>query len=72
MDAVGTVDIGHAGRPEHDGIPVGPANVGMRRRVGVVIGLDFHDPPADPVNQQGGADQFGRNLMDGAVEKASP
>ena len=41
----------------------------MRRRVGVVIGLDLDDPAADAVDQQRRADQFGRDLMDAAGEE---
>ena len=42
----------------------------MRRRVGVVIGLDLDDDAADALEQQRRADQFGRDLVDAAVEEA--
>ena len=34
----------------------------MRGRLGVMIGLDFDDDAADAVEQQGRADQVGRDL----------
>ena len=51
VDAVGAVDVGVAGRPEHHRIALGRTVIGMRRRIGVVIGLDLDDQPADAVNQ---------------------
>jgi hypothetical protein len=38
----------------------------MRRRIGVVIGLDLDNPAADPVNHNNRADQVGRDLMHAA------
>ncbi len=52
-----------AGRAEHHGIALGPAVKGMRRRIGVVVGLDFDDSSADAVNQERRTDQFGRDRV---------
>ena len=41
----------------------------VRRRIGLVIGLDLDDAAADAVDQQRGSDQVGRDLMHAAVEK---
>jgi hypothetical protein len=41
----------------------------MRRRVGVVIGLDLDDRAANPVNQQPGPNQLRRHLMHRTVEE---
>ena len=51
MDAVGTVDVRIPGRAEHHGVALGAANVGMRRRIGVVIGLDLDDHAADAIDE---------------------
>ena len=37
----------------------------------MVIGLDLDQPPADAVDQQNGADQVGRDLVDAAVKKGA-
>ena len=71
VDAVGAVDIGKAGRAEHDLVPRRRAVVGVRRRLGMMIGLDLDDDPADAVDQHGRTDQVGRDLVDAAVEKAA-
>ena len=41
----------------------------MRRRFGVVIGLDLDNDPADAVDQQGRPDQLGRDQVDAAVKE---
>ena len=41
----------------------------VRRRIGVVIGLDLDDPAADAVDQQRRPDQVGRHLVDAAGEE---
>jgi hypothetical protein len=41
----------------------------VRRRLGVVISLDFDDDSAASPNHQAGADQLGRDFMNGAVEE---
>ncbi len=41
----------------------------MRRRIGVVIGLDLDDDAADALEQQRRADQIGRDLVDAAGEE---
>ncbi len=69
MDAVGTVNVGVTRRPEHHGIALGLAAEAVRRRIGVVIGLDLDDPAADAVDQQRRPDQIGRDLMNAAGEK---
>ena len=71
MDAVGAVDVGEARRPEHYGVAVGLTVIRMRRRVGMVIGLDLDDHAADAVDQQGRADQVGRNVVHGAGEEGA-
>ena len=48
MDAVGAVDIDIAGRAEHHRVARRAAAIGMRRRIGVVIGLDLDDEPPTP------------------------
>ena len=69
MDAVGAVDVSKPRRPEHHGIALGPAPEAVRRGIGVVIGLHLDDPPAHPVNGEGGPDQVGRHFVDRTVEK---
>ena len=69
MDAIGAVDIDKAGRSEHHGVARRRSPVGMRRRLGVVIGLDLDDDAADAIDQQGRADQIGRDLVDAAVKE---
>src|SRR5262249_21914438 len=70
VDAIGAIHIRIARRTEHHGIALGLAAIGMRRRVGVVIGLELDDHAAGSVEQQSRADQLGRNLVDAAVEEA--
>ena len=41
----------------------------MRRRIGVMIGLDLDDDAADAVDQQRRADQVGRHLVHAAGEE---
>ena len=41
----------------------------VRRRIGVVIGLDLDDPAADVIDQQRRPDQVGRNVVDAAGEE---
>jgi hypothetical protein len=41
----------------------------VRGRIGVMIRLDFDNDAADAVDQERGADQIGRDLMDAAVKK---
>ena len=43
----------------------------MRRRIGVVIGLDLDDAAAGAFEQQRRADQIGRDLMHAAFEKVA-
>src|SRR6266852_2957023 len=43
----------------------------MRRRIGVMVGLDLDDEAADPVHQERDANQVGRDLMHAAREKAT-
>ena len=69
VDAVGAVHVGKAGRAEHHGVALGSAPEAVRRRVGVVIGLDLDDQAADVVDEQRGPDQFGGDLVDAAGEE---
>ena len=71
VNAVGAIDIGVARRSKHDGIAAGHAAKAVRRRVGMMVGLDFDQPAADPVHKERRTDQIGRNLVDAAVEKAT-
>jgi hypothetical protein len=43
----------------------------MRRRLGMVIGLELDDHAADAVEQKRCADEVGRDLMHAAREKAA-
>ena len=70
MNAVGAIDIDVAGRAEHDGVALGWAAKAVRRRFGMMIGLDLDQPPADTVDEERHADQIGRHLKDAAVEEA--
>ena len=59
---VDKVHVGPAGRPEHDRVPGGPAEAGMRGTVVAAdVGLDFDDPPdaaaGGVVADEAGADQ---------------
>ena len=69
MDAVGAVDIGAAGGTEHHGVARGQTAIAVRRRIGVMIGLDLDDRPANTVDQERGANQVRRNVMDAPIEK---
>ncbi|MGY4288952.1 hypothetical protein ACVWXO_008172 [Bradyrhizobium sp. LM2.7] len=71
MDAVGAVDIGKARRAEHHLVPQRRPAIRVRRRVGMMIGLDLDDEAADTVDQHGRADQVGRDLVDAAREKGA-
>ena len=51
MDAVRTVDVRISRPAEHHGIALGAANVGMSRRISVVIGLDLDNHAADAVDE---------------------
>ncbi len=77
VDAVGAVDIGKSGRSEHHGISRRRPPIGMRRRLGVMVGLEFDDDAADAIDQKGRADQVGRDLehaaaKEGPLEQFSP
>ena len=76
VDAVRAVDVGAAGRAEHGRVPRGPAAVAVARRVLVVVRLDLDDAPADAVDEQGRAEQLGRDLVHAAreegVQRAAP
>ena len=69
MNAVGPIDVREARWSEHDGIARRQAAERMRRRVGVVIGLDLNDHTTGAIEEEGCADQVGRDLMHGAVEE---
>ena len=63
MNAVGAIDVGEARRAEHHGVACGRTAKAVRRRVGVMIGLDLDHAPADAREKQCGPDQFGRDLV---------
>jgi hypothetical protein len=44
----------------------------VRRRIGVVIGLDLDDAAADAVEQKGRADQIGRHRVHAARKETPP
>ena len=71
MNAVGAIDVGAARRPEHDGIARRAPAKRVRRRIGVVIGLDLDDLAADPVKEKRCANEVGRDRMDAAREEAA-
>ena len=69
MDAVGAIDISEARGAEHHPVARRRAAERVRRRIGVMIGLDLDDEAADAVDQQRRADQVRRHLMHAAVKK---
>ena len=69
MNPVGTVNVGITRRAEHHGVALGRAPKAVRRRVGVVIGLDLDDGTADPIDQQHRPDQLGSHLMNASGEE---
>ena len=69
MDAVRAVDVGVAGRPEHRGRARSQAAKAVARGIVLVVGFDLDDPPAHAVDEQGGADQLGRDLVHRAREE---
>jgi len=71
MNTVRAVDIGVAGRAEHDHIALGAAAEGMGRRVGLMIGLNLDDDAADSLEQQGRADEIGSDDVYAAGKKTS-
>ena len=71
MDAVGAVDIGVSGRPEHHRIALGRPAKAVRRRIGVVIGLDLDDHAADALEQERRAHELGRDLVHAAGEEVA-
>ncbi len=70
VDAVGAVDIGEPRCAEHHRVARGTAAVGMRGRIGVMVGLDLRDDAARALEQQRGADQVGRDRVHAAREEA--
>jgi hypothetical protein len=44
----------------------------VTRGILVVVRLDLHDPAADAVDEQGDADQVGRDVVDAAREELTP
>jgi nucleoside-diphosphate-sugar epimerase len=71
MDAVGAIDIGEAGRPEHDCVAFGLAVERMGGRLGMVVGLDLDNEAAYTLEQQRPTDQIRCNLEHAACEEAS-
>ena len=49
VDSVGAIHVGGAGRTEQRPRPSGATDVGVAGRLGLVVGLDLDDHPADPV-----------------------
>ncbi len=73
MEAVDEVHVEMARRPEHDRVASGAAARGVRGQVlRSGVGLDLHDPAADPpvrrVMHQTRSEQLGRQLHRGPVE----
>src|SRR5262249_28871426 len=76
VNAIGTIDVSVAGRPEHHRIARSFSDIRMSRRIGMVISLDLHDNSAGTVERQQGAYQFRCNFMhatgeEGRVEAGS-
>ena len=71
VDAVRAVDVRVAGWAEHRRVARRAATVAVARRVLLVVGLDFDDPPTYAVDEQRRADQLGRDLVDAAREELS-
>ena len=71
VNTVGAVDIGITRRAEHDGIALGAAAEGMRRGIGVVIGLDLDDDAAHPLEQKRRADEIGGDGVHAADKEVS-
>ena len=64
MDTVGPVDVdGSTGRNIEPLRAVRRLPKAMGRRILVIVGLDFDDRPADPVEEEPGADQLRRDLL---------
>ena len=70
MKAVGPVDIGPARGAEHRGVSGRLAPKAVGGRITPIVGFRLDDRAADPVDQQGGADQGLSDLDDRMVEKA--
>src|SRR5215813_1420462 len=69
VDAIGAVDIHMAWRSEHHSIAGGRSPKAVRRRVSVVISLNFDDRSADAVGKKYCADQIRRHRVNAAFEK---
>jgi hypothetical protein len=69
VNAVGPVDVGVTRRPKHDGVALGLAVVGVRRRVGVMVRLDLNYWAADSSEQKRGADQVGSDFVHASGKK---
>src|SRR5947209_2104285 len=67
MDAVGAIDIGMSGRPEHRRIALRAAAETVRGGLGVIIGFGLDDTPADAIGEHADADEIARH-----IERASP
>src|SRR6516165_245851 len=52
MHPVGTIDIGVTGWPEHHGVALGAPAKRVRRRVGVMIGLNLGDRAPDAIEKK--------------------
>src|SRR5262245_45573047 len=69
VNPVRAIDIGIARRAEHHSVACGWPAKAMRRWVGVVIGLDLDDQPADAIDSQRRTDQIGCDRMYTAVKE---
>ena len=70
MNTVRTVHIDVTRWSEHHGVSLCSSMMAMRRRIGVMVGLDFDDRSSDVIDQQGRSDQVRCNLMHAAGKKA--
>ena len=57
MDAVGEINVGPAGRPEHHGIARRGARKAVRRRILAIVCFGLDDDSADAVDEQRHPDQ---------------
>lgn len=69
VNAIGAIDVGVARRAEHDRIACRRPAKAVRGRIGVMIRLDFDQPPADPIEEERRPDQVARDLVNAAAEE---
>src|SRR5258708_1159497 len=70
VNAIRAINIGVAGSAEHYSVAWRAPAIAVGGRIGVVIGLDLDDDPADPTALERGTDQVGSDCVHAARKEA--